>query len=320
MRRCVGIESVNFFSSDAFLSSVAKVGFPNRPHLLEVVSVDNLRFRVLKVGRRYVVSWPFLDFFEPITGPGEVQARLPYLPVVARRVLRAEEWKPEIESEEVQPAPFIDWSCFGSWEEFLSVVRQRPGYRAQDTQRRRRKVEREIGRLRFAIHDPSSAVFEQCLQWKSAQYVATRFKDLFAEPRNVELFRDLRRSETLTISTLHAGERLGAVHIGVVFEGRFYSWVPAYDPGLHQYALGRLLLEEILAYSHRSGHAQFDFIVGGEPYKFCYATHVRVVEPAGKRPLVLAAPRAIKRGLKSVLKRAPFLWDWTEPLRRALRR
>jgi CelD/BcsL family acetyltransferase involved in cellulose biosynthesis len=213
----------------------------------------------------------------------------------------------------------VDWSRFASWEQFLQVLRERPGYRLQDTQRRRRKVQREIGTLRFVVHDGNPAVFEQCVRWKSAQYVATGFKDLFADKRNVELFRELLRRDLLTISALYAGERLGAVHLGVIFEGRFYSWVPVYDPQLHQYALGRLLLEEILAYSYRAGHAQFDFSVGGEPYKFCYATHVRVVEPAGKRPISLAATRAAKRGVKTVLTRFPGVWQWTEPLRRALR-
>jgi hypothetical protein len=318
-----GAGRVNFFSSDAFLFSVAKVGFPGRPHGLEVVEVDGSRFRLLKVANQYVVRWPFLDFFEPLPEPGDAHSSLSYLPVVSRRVLRAEEWKPEMATEEVQPAPFVDWSCFSSWEEFQKRLRERPGYRPyspQDTQRRRRKVEREIGSLRFTLHDSSPSVFERCLRWKSGQYVATGLKDLFAERRNVELFRELHSRDLLTVSTLHAGDRLGAVHIGVVFDKRFYSWVPAYDPDLQQYAVGRLLLEELLAYSHRSGHAQFDFIVGGESYKFCYATHVRVVEPAGKPPVTLVAARAAKRRVKSVLVRVPFLWQWTEPLRRALRR
>jgi len=310
---------VNFFSSDAFLSSVAKVGFPGRAYAPEVVSVNGLRFRVLKVGSQHVVRWPFLDFFEPLTGPEEAQAVLRCLPVVARRVVRSEDWKPEMATEEVQPAPFVDWSRFGSWDEFLRGLRQQPRYRAQDTQRRRRKVEREVGALRFVVHDATAAVFEKCLRWKSAQYVATRIEDLFADERNVELFRELRRRDLLTVSALYAGERLAAVHIGVIFERRFCSWVPAYDPELRQYAPGRLLLEEILAYSHDSGHAQFDFLVGGEPYKFCYATHVRVVGPVGKPPLPVSAARAAKRGMKSVLTRFPGVWQWTEPLRRALR-
>ena len=310
---------MNFFSSDAFLSSVAKVRFPGRAYAPEVVSVDGLRFRVLKVGSQYVVRWPFLDFFEPLTGPEEAQAVLRYLPVVAGRVVRSEDWKPEMATEEVQPAPFVDWSVFGSWEEFLRGLRRRPGYRPQDTQRRRRKIEREVGALRFVVHDPATVVFEKCLRWKSAQYVAARIEDQFADERNVELFRELRRRDLLTVSALYAGERLAAVHIGVICERRFCSWVPAYDSELRQYAPGRLLLEALLAYSHGSGHAQFDFLVGGEPYKFCYATHVRVVEPIGKPPLPLSAARAAKRGMKSVLTRFPGVWEWTEPLRRALR-
>ena len=318
-RNTHGSAAVNFFSSDAFLSSIAKVGFPGRPYAPEVVSVNGVRFRVLKVGNQHVVRWPFLDFFEPFTGPEEARTVLRYLPVVARRVLRSEDWKPEMATEEVQPAPFVDWSGFTSWEEFLRALRQRLGYRPEDTRRRRRKLEREVGALRFVVHEASAAVFEKCLRWKSAQYVATRIEDLFADERNAEFFRELRRRDLLTVSALYAGERLAAVHISVIFEGRFCSWVPAYDPELRQYAPGRLLLEEILAYSHAAGHAQFDFLVGGEPYKFRYATHVRLVEPLGKPPLPVSAARAAKRGMKNVLTRFPVMWEWTEPLRRALR-
>jgi hypothetical protein len=311
---------MNFFSADGFLLSVAEAGFPGRPHTLEVVAVDELRFRLLTVDGQPIVRWPFLDFFEPLSAPGPAVARLPYLQTIARRAAPVEAWKPEMTTEDVQPAPYIDWSALSSWSQALELWKTRPGNRLEDSQRRRRKLAREVGPIRFVAQDGSLAAFQQCLRWKSAQYVASGYRDLFAERRNVDLFSTLRRRGLLAVSSLYAGERLAAVHIGTVWQGRFYYWVPAYDEDLHRHAPGRLLLEEMLAFSHRSGHAQFDFLIGGEAYKFCYATHVRVVEPAGKPPFALIAGRAARRRIRNVLTRMPGLWKRTEPLRRALRR
>jgi GNAT acetyltransferase-like protein len=311
---------MNFFSGDGFLLSVAEAGFRGRAHALEVATVDELRFRLLTVEGRPIVRWPFLDFFEPLSGSGAAAARLPYLQAVSRRVVPVGGWKPEMTTEDVQPAPFIDWSALPSWSHALELWKTRPGNRLDDSQRRRRKLAREVGPIQFVPQDPSLAAFQHCLRWKSAQYLASGYRDLFADRRNVDLFSALRRRGLLAVSSLYAGERLAAVHLGAVWEGRFYYWVPAYDGDLQRYAPGRLLLEEMLAFSHRSGHAQFDFLVGGEPYKFAYATHVRVVEPAGEPPFALTAARAARRRIKSVLTRMPGLWKRTEPLRRALRR
>jgi hypothetical protein len=310
---------MNFYSSDEFLGSLAEVGFPGRRHAIEVVSVGESRYRLVHVAGRHVVRWPFLDFFEPLPDPVPAVATLSYLPRTSRRILPAEHWKPEMETEDVEPAPFIDWSAFSSWSQFLEMHKARPGSRPADSRRRRRKLTQEVGPIRFIVQDPDPAVFDQCIRWKSAQYVASRFKDMFADRRNVELFSALRRRGLLTISSLHAGERLAAIHIGVIWRGRFCHWVPAYAEELHAYAPGRLLLEEMLAFSYDAGHTQFDFLIGNEPYKFQYATHVRVVEPAGETPFTLTAARAAKRRVKSVLTRVPWLWERTEPLRRALR-
>jgi hypothetical protein len=311
---------MNFFSADGFLLSVAEAGFPRRPHALEVVEVEGLRYRLLTVDGRPVVRWPFLDFFEPLSTPARAAARLPYLQTVSQRAVPVAEWNPEMTTEDVQPAPFIDWSLLSTWPRALELWKTRPGNRLDDSQRRRRKLAREIGRLRFVSDDPSPAAFQQCLRWKSAQYLASGYRDLFTDRRNVDLFSILRRRGLLMISSLYAGERLAAVHLGTLWQGRFYYWVPAYDEDLHRYAPGRILLEEMLAFSHQSGHAEFDFLIGAEAYKFTYATHVRVVEPVGEPPFALTAARAARRRIKDVLIRMPGLWKRTESLRRALRR
>jgi CelD/BcsL family acetyltransferase involved in cellulose biosynthesis len=100
-----------------------------------------------------------------------------------------------------------------------------------------------------------------------------------------------------------------AAHIGLRHDGRFSSWVPAYDDGATAYAPGRLLLEALLAAVAARGDREFDFLVGNEPYKWTYATHTRLVEPLGPQPrlstTVLAARRRLGLGRRTrALRRA----------------
>ena len=71
------------------------------------------------------------------------------------------------------------------------------------------------------------------------------------------------RRGLLAVFTLSAGQTLLSIHIEAVEDNRLYWWVPAYDPELAQYSPGRLLLENLLADSFARGHAEFDFLVGG---------------------------------------------------------
>jgi hypothetical protein len=63
---------------------------------------------------------------------------------------------------------------------------------------------------------------------------------------------------------------------------------------------GQPLLHSLLEASWQQGDREFDFLHGGEAYKWHYATHVRLVTDCGKRPL----KQQIKHQLRSTL--APF--------------
>src|SRR5512147_390955 len=55
-----------------------------------------------------------------------------------------------------------------------------------------KKVERDLGSLRFIFDDSREQPFETCMRWKSAQWRTTGSIDHFAaDPRYVQLFREL---------------------------------------------------------------------------------------------------------------------------------
>jgi CelD/BcsL family acetyltransferase involved in cellulose biosynthesis len=67
------------------------------------------------------------------------------------------------------------------------------------------------------------------------------------------------------------------------------------------------MLEE----SYRSGHQEFDFSIGLEPYKYYFATHVRAIGPRGKPPIA----QQLKQLAKAAIKRNPWLYERVKALR-----
>jgi Acetyltransferase (GNAT) domain/Pentapeptide repeats (8 copies) len=279
----------NFFSNESYLAAVADVYFPGQPYSINIFRTKGRLFRLLQVRGRPVTTPPFMDFLEPVqAGPEADVHDLRYLPKVALATTRADGRQQSAIPRAVQPSPFIDWSLFPDWASFERMVKARIGNLLPDSRRRRKKVERDLGPLRFIFDDPRDQPFKACMRWKSAQWRRTGGIDHFAtDPRNVQLFRELKRRGLLAVSTLSAGQRLLSVHIGAVADNRLYWLVPAYDPELARYSPGRLLLEDLLAESFVLGHAEFDFLVGGEDYKWHYATHNREIGSLGKPSLAL---------------------------------
>lgn len=306
---------MNLFSSDVFLAALERASFAGRETSRRIVQVDGRPFRLLFVDGEPITRWPFLDFHEAWEGDGVPDATLPYLARASLTTMAPGAWTPRPEGSELHPSPTIRWASFPTHEAFVRHVGARNSNVYPDTRRKRRKLERELGPVEFRLHDECPEVFEQCLRWKSRQYRETGLKDLFADGRNVRLFEELHAAGVAAFSSLRAGGVLLAAHLGAVVDARMYWWVPAYDPAYRRYSPGRILLHDMLEASHAAGHAEFDFLIGDEAYKFFYATDVRVVAPLGAPPLSLRARGAAKQGLKSALKKVPWLWDLAQATR-----
>lgn len=311
---------MNLFSSEVFLGALERASFDGRETSRRIVRVDGRRFRLLFVDGEPITRWPFLDFHEVWEGPGEPTATLPYLARASITTLAPQAWTPRPEGSEIHPSPTIRWGAFPTHEAFTAHVGTRNSNVYPDARRKRRKLDRELGPVEFRLHDDGPEVFDACLRWKSRQYRETGLKDLFADPRNVRLFEELRAAGVAAFSSLRAGGVLVAAHLGAVVDGRMYWWVPAYDPAFGRYSPGRVLLHDMLQASHAAGHSEFDFLIGDEAYKFFYATDVRVVAPLGAPPLSLRARSAARQGLRTALQKVPWLWDLAQASRGRLPR
>jgi len=134
-----------------------------------------------------------------------------------------------------------------------------------------RKLGREVGELRFTLHETGGEALEQLIRWKSAQYRQVRSPDAFA----VHWTRDLlhRIAETNTdkfagvCSVLRAGERIVAVHMGMRTAHVLHYWFPAYDPEFAKYSTGIILLLRMAEALAAMGVRTIDLGEGRSKYK-----------------------------------------------------
>jgi hypothetical protein len=313
---------MNFFSCDAFLTSIAEVYAPNRPFRIGLYRTGGGVFRLVDVaGRGPITHWDFLDSVEPVErapdGPVEELRYLPLTVLEAAEIVGIPDTVDE--SPGFFPAPYIEWSRFRGWDAFQRHFLVRRASLLRDSRQKRRHLEKDVGALAFVAHDARPEAFDQCIAWKSAQYVRTGMPDMFRRPQNVRLFRTLAAKGALLISSLSAGGHLLAVHFGGLWDGRFYSWIAAYDPLHGRYSPGRLLLEELLRASQARGDREFDFGIGHSCYKWHYATHNRTIGPRGVPPASMVVERRVMASVKGVLSHWPALLGQVHRLRLQMR-
>ena len=309
---------MNIFTTDAFLETAGALFFPQRMRRIEVCRVEGRRLRVLVLDdHELATDMPYYDFPQPLeNAQGPADRELLYFPRTVVRTTLIEERKKETEG--FRPSPYIDWKKLPTWEAYEARWKASPVAKSYDAARQRRRLEKEFGPLSFRLDDGRPEVFESCLRWKSSQYLSTGLPDMFADPRNVALFRRLRERGVLVVSSLCAGDTLLAVHFGSLHDGRFGWWVPAYDPAYSKFSPGGLLLEELLKASHARGDVEFDFLIGGEGYKFLYATHNRVIGPVGTPPLSRLILSTAKKQAKALLEKNPRALELARTLQKRL--
>jgi hypothetical protein len=269
----------------------------------------------------------FIDFYEPQEEQSDRNSdRYPevsYIPKACHKLVTANEWFDRELTQTYEPAPTIMWDRFDTWSDFEGYVRQKRSNLFSDSRRRFRKLEQNFGKIEFIFDDRRANILDICMRWKSAQYLRSGYLDLFANAQHRNLFQAMFDRGSLLVSTLNAGDRLMAVHLGIRSAGRLYWWIPAYDPADGTYSPGRLLLELLLKESFNRQDREFDFLIGDEDYKWYYATHVRAIAQMGTPPMSIQLKRAVKSSIKpfisSTIGQFPALNDSLKDVRSKLK-
>jgi CelD/BcsL family acetyltransferase involved in cellulose biosynthesis len=184
-------------------------------------------------------------------------------------------------------APCLDFGRFRRWEEYLEDTAGWHGHANTFDRRERdaRGLAREAGPVTFTFDDPDGAALEALLRWQIENQHARGVESVLARPRYGAFLRALQARGLLTVSTLRAGGQLVAARAGTAWEGRFYARASGFAPAFAARSPGAYLLHRLLEHLHGAGFHEFDTLLGNTPYKFFYATDVRVVGPIGRQPL-----------------------------------
>jgi CelD/BcsL family acetyltransferase involved in cellulose biosynthesis len=144
----------------------------------------------------------------------------------------------------VAASPAIDLADgFAAYQEKLWM--RSPQF-CKDLARKKRKLEREAGELRFAVDSRDMTGLRLLIDWKSSQYRRNGWVNIFDRPWIVDLIDYLFSVHSDhfggLLSVLYAGGRPVAAHFGLRSSHVLAHWYPAYDtnfsrqsPGLIQH-------------------------------------------------------------------------------------
>ncbi|MEB3293992.1 MAG: GNAT family N-acetyltransferase [Synechococcales bacterium] len=295
---------MNIFSEDTFLDTLGSVYYPDRPLTSDLFEQAGRVWKLPVYQGQPLAGADLIDFFEPWAAQTAIapsdffrsSRSVRYLAQASYQQVSCAQWFEQNLEQKFQPSPTVLWSQFPTWDDFIHHARQRESRLFSDARRRQRKLEEEVGKIQILADDRRPESLEACFRWKSEQLERTHQDNPFNNPKNLDFLRQLVARQIISVCSLSAGDHLIAVHVVMLNQARFYSWITTYDSAYSRYAPGRLLLHFLLEESFKQKHTEFDFLLGGEDYKWNYATHVRLISELGVPPL----PQQIERTLISL--------------------
>jgi CelD/BcsL family acetyltransferase involved in cellulose biosynthesis len=197
-------------------------------------------------------------------------------------------------------SPIVDVG--GGWDGYLEQRRIAGVSSFNALPRKMRKLERELGALRFVSHTAEPDVFARLVEWKRAQYVRTETRGSMQHEWALEILRRLMEFQSSafagTLSALYAGERLIAAHAGMRSATVWHYWYPAYDPELSRHSPGLVLMHEMCRWAAGTGLHRIDLGPGEGAHKDLFATSETSV---GVGQVVVSSPASLLSRLTSRL-------------------
>lgn len=214
-------------------------------------------------------------------------------------------------------SPCLDLSQ--GFETYLEGRRARSDIRG--ALRKARKLARDVGPLRLVPHSDAPELLDRTVEWKRRQYAETGVRDVLADAGARDLLRLVHQSRSAglsgALSVLYAGDVVAGLHLGLRSGTVWHSWFPAYNPELHRYSPGLVLLLELAGAAPSLGIRELDFGKGEARYKLALATGTVPLQEGcvGARPLS-ALPVRLRASARRALRTAGM----HRAARRALRR
>ena len=142
------------------------------------------------------------------------------------------------------------------------------------TLRKSRKLEREVGPIRF-VADDSEEAWCRLVEWKNAQYRLSNLVEVLGQAWVAATLGAIRtqKSESFAgqLSSLYAGKDLLAVVFVLRSRRVWHYWFPAYDVAFRRYSAGLILLLKLAEHGAATGIKTIDLGRGQARYKSAFA-------------------------------------------------
>lgn len=259
-------------------------------------------------GRGIPVGGIVSDYQGLICGPGfscDVRGLLRKCGLVSwdfdRLVATQESFKPF--HKLCEPSALIDLSQ--GYERYVAERRAAGSEQIKKCMNFQRRLELEVGPVRFVPHCPERATLAKVLAWKSAQYRKTGWRDLFALKWGRTLVEQIQATQhegfAGMLSLLYAGNNLVAGHVGMRSHSIWHYWFPAYDSQFSKYSPGLILLLKMAEHAPKIGLRTLDLGTGLTLYKRrLMNASISVAEGSVERPSWLSFVRNVRRKAKAL--------------------
>jgi CelD/BcsL family acetyltransferase involved in cellulose biosynthesis len=191
-----------------------------------------------------------------------------------------------------EESPYIDLS--GGFDAYADERREAGSAVIHQTQRKARKVAREVAPLRFELNTTDRDVFAALRNWMSIQRRETGTLDVLDLPWALALVERIAVTKASgfqgVMSALYAGDELLAAHLGMASERVLHFWLPAYNRAYGRFSPGSILLLELARAAAATGWT------------------VRSRSPKGRWIRGLCTVSCAARGLRDASESAPPAW------------
>ncbi len=181
----------------------------------------------------------------------------------------------------------------------------------KDLDKRRRKAEREMGKITFTALSRSHSDFEKLLAWKRDKYRETGQTDIFAAGWTQRLMEELFASRDPdfggALFTLHIDDELAAAQFNLRGADVIHAWIIAHDETRERVSPGLLLFQDIMRWMDETPFTSIDY--GPGDYRFkrqlanaeCLIGHGFIGRPSAQTFL-----RGAAYGIREAAERLPL--------------
>jgi CelD/BcsL family acetyltransferase involved in cellulose biosynthesis len=215
-------------------------------------------------------------------------------------------------------SPIIDLTS--GFDDYCRQRRLASSSTIRETLRKARKLEREIGPLRFVPHDTGPRMLATVIAWKRAQYRRIGSVDHLAAPWTRELLTRIAGCQSPEfsgmLSAVFAGPHLLGAHFGLRSRKVLHGWFPTFNREFERYSPGLVFWLTLAQHAGELGIERIDLGRGDERYKQSLKTgDVPLLEGAVDRGRL---SRAVRKG-RWVTKRMLLSSPIASPLRSVVR-